>query len=209
MNNLTTKFKTLGIPVVILLIILLGVIYLLTQNNQVTDTTTNQDSTSTVEESNVNLIPVENLTQVKFSDTVVTFAEGYNVNTTVEASTVNGVNCSSENTTCIINFITDVANTYYISTPAAPIANDGLDRSNDQAKQFDTNSTSVLLNYSILSVTNDAGDVLPDQSLTSQIYGCITERVCVGSGMLDTTTLEANRESIAKFENFVRSINIQ
>lgn len=209
MNKKLLNLKNVGVPVGIVLLIILALIFLLTRNNtqEPLDSSTTTDLVA--EDSDATLLPVENLKQAKLANTVVTFNDSYYINTVVQGKNVSGVTCGvSTNDSCIINFITDGTSTYYLATPFEPTINDGIEKE-DIAKPIDLTSGTTYLKHSILEVVNEEGDILLDESLTAQIYGCVTDGICVGSGWLDTTDLATNQAQITKFEDFVKSLNVR
>jgi len=209
MNKKLLNLKNIGVPVVVVLLIILGIIFLLSKNNPLSTPLISNPSLTTVEDSDITLLPVENLNQVKLADSVISFNEPYFVNTVVQARSVSGIKCgTSENDSCIINFITDESSTFHISTPFEPMAEDGLNKE-AIAKTFETVTGTVYLKYKIIDVVNEAGEKIPEESLTAQIYGCIKNNICVGSGILDISTKVANTQQVTKFEDFVKSLNIQ
>lgn len=209
MNKKISKLKNVGVPVVIILLVILSVIFLLTRGNP----TETSDSTNieelVAEDTDATLLPVENLKVAKIANTAVTFNDSYYINTIVQGKKVSGVTCGvDDNDSCIINFITDGTSTYYLATPFEPTIDDGIEK-DDIAKPLDLSSGTVYMKYSILEVVNEEGDQLLDESLVAQIYGCIKDGICVGSGWLDTTDLATNQAQITKFEDFVKSLNVQ
>lgn len=215
MNKNLINIKTIGIPVAILLIVILGVIYLLTQkgnsNNLNFDTNTASYPESS-EAAGITVFPVENLKEVKLSDSVLTFNDSYIVNTIMQTKSVSGIKCGDVNSStsaCIINAITDGQDTYYLSTPFEPVADVGITTSNTEIKQLDGASGTVSLKYSYLNVVNENGDILADQALVTQVYGCIKSGVCVGSGTFPIAEKQSNMAAVTKFEDFVKSINFK
>ena len=215
MKNTLKTVKKIGIPVIILLIVILGGIYLLSQqSSQVSTTQNNTDSPypQTSEAAGVKVIPVDNLKLVKLADTTVTFSDNYIVNTIIESKAVAGIVCGSkesENPSCIINFITDGTDTYHISTPFEPISNAGVKASRTKDEQLDTQNGSVTLKYDILEIVNENGDIVVEQSRVVQIYGCVKNGVCIGSGTLPFAALEDNQSAVTKFEEFVKSLTVK
>lgn len=209
MNKKISKLKNVGIPVVIMLLVLLGVIFLLTRGST-SETSDSQNIEELIaEDTNITLLPVDNLKQAKIANTVVTFNDSYFINTSVQGKKVSGVTCGvDDNDSCIINFITDGTSTYYLATPFEPTIEDGIEK-DDIAKPIDLTTGTVYLKYSNLEVVNEEGDILLDESLTVQVYGCVRDGICVGSGWLDTTDLTTNQAQVIKFEDFVKSLNIQ
>ncbi len=211
MNTLLHKLKNLGIPVVILLIVILGVIFILSNNSRSTtiNNSTNEDTNQSAESENIKVIPVKDLTTAELADKQVKFSSSFFINSIVQSDKVSGVSCGTDGTSiCIINFITDETDTYYLSTPLEPIALDGLERILDKAETFESSNGSIFLKYARINFVDDNGEPITDKRIVSQIYGCIQDNVCLGSGVLDTSNEEANAAAVAKFEEFVRSITI-
>lgn len=211
MKKILEKLKTLGIPVIILLLVILGVIFILSNSNTQLNNSNTEDNAALEEsEDSINVLEVTDKESTVIAGKKITFNENFFINTTAQANRVSGISCGSAgNETCIINFITNGVDTYYISTPLEPVASDGLIRDLDTVESISIKDNTIFLKYAKIFYVNDEGSSIKDKYTVSQIYGCIESGICVGSGFLDNSSDQANAESVIRFEQFLKSISIQ
>ncbi|MBE0573684.1 hypothetical protein IH575_02150 [Candidatus Dojkabacteria bacterium] len=209
MKNHIENYSKYIIPLAVVGLIILGIIVIITtrDNSQLGQDELTQEEITSLENENLTVLEVKNQKEIVIANKKVTFDESFLVNSIVQANKVSGIECrGAGGRVCIINFVTDGETTYYISTPAEPIAIDGFNRSKDSAKLFSTPSGDMYLAYSILEIVNEAGEIQTDTTLVSQMFGCLQDTICVGSGALDITDTELNARQVAAFEEFVRSL---
>lgn len=215
MNKTLIKIKRFIPPLLILIIVITGVVYLLTQQNQtdtVNNTTGDLNYPQTSEAAGIRVIPVDNLKQIKLANSTISFNENYLVNTIMETKSFSGITCSDTNTdgsTCIIGFITDSKDTYYLSTPFEPIADAQINTSSVDSKDIESSLGTITLKYSNLNVVDEKGEIVMAQTLVVQIHGCAQNGICVGSGVLPFASSEDNKSAVSKFEDFVRSLALK
>lgn len=213
MNKTILKRPEVIVGVIVFLLLVIAAIYILKPSgipsSSTLETPVQTDlliADNSSEGQQINVLPIDDNKVITIGSFKVTFDTNFFVNSIVQAKQVSNIQCGLDTDNgCVIDFLINGITTYYVSTPKTPIAVDGLDRSND--KLIDLNGH--FFSYSYVTKVEDSENAAPFESKTvSQIYGCVKDNICVGSGVFDTLDDVHNAQQVSDFENFVKSIQI-
>jgi hypothetical protein len=206
---MNSKLITKLIPVIIVIIVIAGVIFLMLRNGQ--SSTVNNDSISNIQTDveKIKILPIESLTELKLADSKITFNSAYFINTLAQGRDFEVVTCgTNDQQSCVLAFVTDGVDTYYISTPFEPIASNSV-TVEPIAKSFNYKDSELFFKNNIIESFNEDGTKVEGSDMTAQMYGCLNTKICIGSGLIELTNKESNNAKTSKFIDFVNSINIE
>lgn len=159
-----------------------------------------------------NSIEVLNTSIIELENFIINLSNGWSVESGIRSTLGTDWGCYplDLNKFCDVYTISKGDSQFFISTPAEASKEVVIDFGPLKQSLLTTSISDKLFNFSTYKTEdmNNFKQELQDSDLVFQASGCITDSICVSSGILDIDS-QINKQQLDSFKEFVSSITIQ